>query len=111
MAASLTNVSDFFPVLSIADSSLTWPFVMVPVLSEHITVIEPKFSMEFSFFTITPCADILFAPCDKFTLIIAGNICGVNPTDNANANMNDSKKGLLRIMLNKNIKPIKIVVT
>ena len=85
--------------------------MIVPVLSEHITVMEPKFSMEFNFLTITPCSDILLAPCDKLTLIIAGNICGVRPTDRARANMKDSKKDLFKTILNKKIKPIKRVVT
>ena len=111
MDANLLTLSDFSPLQSKAESSFTLPWVIVPVLSEHITVIEPKFSMAFNFFTITPCSDILLAPCDKFTLIIAGSIWGVNPTERANANIKDSKKDLFRIILNKNIIPINKVVT
>ena len=51
------------------------------------------------------------APCERFTLIIAGSIWGVNPTERASANIKDSRNGLFKNILNTKIRPIRNVVT
>ena len=87
------------------------PSVKVPVLSEHITVILPKFSIELRRFTMTFFLAICFAPLAKLTLIIAGNNWGVNPTAKANVKSKESKKGLFKSTLTakRKITMIKVI--
>ena len=93
---------EWFPSISNASLSVTLPSVIVPVLSEQRIFIQPKFSMEASRFTITCCFAIALAPTERFTLIIAGNNCGVKPTANANENKKESNAGLCnRILMAK----------
>ena len=53
----------------------------------------PKFSIALSFRTMTFCSAMRFAPFARLMLIIAGNSCGVSPTESANANIKESNSG------------------
>ena len=59
------------------------PLVRVPVLSEQITFMLPKFSIEARRLTITLAFAIRLAPWARLMLMIAGNNCGVSPTASA----------------------------
>ncbi len=56
----------------------------------------PKFSIAFSFRTMTPRLAIICAPCAS-VMLMAGRSSGVRPTARANANSKESSAGLARI--------------
>src|ERR1700709_396661 len=76
--------SEWFPSQQMVSLTVTFPAVNVPVLSEQSIFMLPKLGIEDNFFTITFFRAILFAPVARFTEIITGNNCGVNPTASAN---------------------------
>ena len=53
----------------------------------------PKFSIDESRRTITSSSAIRFAPCARFTLMIAGSNCGVSPTARASEKRSESSTG------------------
>ncbi|VVB89993.1 Uncharacterised protein [uncultured archaeon] len=59
----------------------------------------PKFSIQARRLTITFCDAMRFAPCERFTLIIAGRSCGVRPTASAREKRSDSSTGRPRYAL------------
>ena len=68
-----------FPSTSSASFMVTFPSVIVPVLSEQRIFMLPKFSMDDNRFTITFFFAIARAPVDRLTVMIAGSSCGVRP--------------------------------
>lgn len=59
--------------------------VKVPVLSEHMTVVQPKVSTLINLLTIALCLAILLVPRAKQVVITAGNPSGIAATANATA--------------------------
>jgi len=59
--------------------------VKVPVLSEHMTVVQPNVSTLISLLTIALCLAILLVPKAKQVVITAGNPSGIAATANATA--------------------------
>src|SRR5450432_4835574 len=89
--------------MSSASLIVTFPSVMVPVLSEQRMFILPKFSMDDNRFTMTFFLAIALAPVAKLTVIIAGSNWGVSPTASASENKNDSSAGLCKTTLMANM--------
>lgn len=60
-------------------------YVSVPVLSEHITVVQPRVSTAGSFLTNAFLLTILLVPNAKQVVITAGSPSGIAATPNATA--------------------------
>ena len=69
-----------FPLAEYVSTTVIWFFVKVPVLSEHITVVQPSVSTDGSLRMIALCLTIRCTPMERIMVEIAGSPSGIAPT-------------------------------